>query len=267
MSPEESIRAGHLDQALQDLQQRIRSQPGAAKDRIFLFQVLALLGQWERAVAQLKVAGELDPANLIMVQIYRHAMTAELLRARVFDGTSTPLLFGEPAAWLASLVQALQLVAQGHYVQAAELRDQALQQAPVSTGTLNGERFEWLADGDSRLGPCLEIIVDGKYMWTPLERVRRLTMDPPTDLRDLVWAQAIITWSNAGQTPALIPTRYWGTEAQGDDLQKLARKTDWLSHPGETYLGLGQRMLTTDAGEYPLLEVREIVIDAPAVQS
>jgi len=267
MTPEASIRAGRLDQALQELQQRIRTQPGAAKDRIFLFQILALLGQWERAAAQLKVAGELDPANLIMVQVYRQAITAELLRARVFDGTSTPMLFGEPDAWLGGFLQALQLVAQGHYVQAAELREQALQQAPASTGTLNGERFEWLADADSRLGPCLEVIVDGKYMWTPLHRVSRITMDAPTDLRDLVWAQAIITWSNAGQTPALIPTRYWGTEAQGDDPQKLARKTEWVAQAGETYLGLGQRMLATDAGEYPLLEVREIVIDAPAVQS
>jgi type VI secretion system protein ImpE len=267
MNPEASIRAGELEQALQELQQRIRTQPGSAKDRIFLFQVLALLGQWDRAAAQLKVAGDLDPANLILVQIYRQAITAELLRARVFDGTSTPLLFGEPEAWLASFLHALQLVAQGHYAQAAELRGQALEEAPTSSGTLNGERFEWLADADSRLGPCLEVIIDGKYMWTPVNRVRRLTMEAPTDLRDLVWAQAIITWSNAGQTPALIPTRYWGTDAQGDAQLKLARRTDWVSQPGETYLGLGQRMLATDAGEYPLLEVRQIVIDAPAVQS
>lgn len=267
MSPEESIRAGKLSQALPELQQRIRTQPGAAKDRIFLFQLLALLGQWERAAAQLKVAGELESGNLIMVQLYRQAIQAELLRARVFDGTSTPLLFGEPQAWLAGLLQALQLIAKGHYVQAAELREQALGAAPTSTGTLNGERFEWLADADSRLGPCLEVVVDGKYMWTPIDRVRRLTMDPPTDLRDLVWTQAIITWSNAGQTPALIPTRYWGTEVQGDDQQRLARRTDWVSHPGETYLGLGQRMLATDRGEYPLLEVREIIIDVPAIQS
>jgi type VI secretion system protein ImpE len=92
-------------------------------------------------------------------------------------------------------------------------------------------------------------------------------MQPPTDLRDLVWAQAILTWSNEGQTPALIPTRYWGTDTQGEDPHKLSRKTDWQSHPGETYFGIGQRMLATDAGEYPLLEVREIVFDAPAVQS
>jgi type VI secretion system protein ImpE len=261
MSPEESIRAGQLNQALQDLQQRIRSNPGTAKDRIFLFQLLALLGQWERAAAQLKVAGELDPANLILVQVYRHALQAELLRARVFAGASTPLLFGEPDAWLAGLLQALQLVGQGHFEKAAEVREQALQQAPASTGTLNGERFEWLADADSRLGPCLEIIVDGKYMWTAIERVRRITMEPPTDLRDMIWTPAIITWSNAGQTPALIPTRYWGTDVQGDDQHKLSRKTDWVTQPGDTYLGLGQRMFATDAGEYPLLEVREIVID------
>ncbi len=262
MSPEESIRAGQVSQALQDLQQRIRTRPGDAKDRIFLFQLLALLGQWERAAAQLKVAGDLDSAHLILVQIYHQAITGELLRARAFSGASTPILFGEPDAWLAGLLQGLQLLAGGHYEKAAELREQSLQQAPTSAGTINGERFEWLADADSRLGPCLEMIVDGKYLWTPFQRISRISIQPPTDLRDLVWTQAIVTWSNAGQTPALIPTRYFGSDAQADDQLKLSRKTDWAAHPGETYLGLGQRMLATDAGEYPLLEVREIVIDA-----
>jgi type VI secretion system protein ImpE len=41
----------------------------------------------------------------------------------------------------------------------------------------------------------------------------------------------------------------------------MARRTDWQEKPCETYLGAGQRMLATDAGEYPLLEIRELVFE------
>ena len=98
----------------------------------------------------------------------------------------------------------------------------------------------------------------------PFDKIRSLKIEPPADLQDVVWVQAIVTWTNAGQGPALIPTRYSGSEKSEDDALKLARRTDWLSQPADTYLGLGQRMFATDAGEYPLLETREIVFDAAA---
>lgn len=264
MSPEESVRAGHLSQALQDLQTRVRGNPGDAKARIFLYQLLAVLGQWERAATQLKVASDLESSNLILAQVGRQALQAEQLRARVFAGGTTPLLMGEPEGWVGSLLEALRLSAEGHYEKAAELRNQALEGAPTVSGTINGEKFEWIADADSRIGPCLELIVDGKYFWVPFDRIKSLQMEPPTDLQDTVWLQTVVTWTNQGQVPALIPSRYAGSEGSEDDLVKLSRRTDWVSHPADTYFGVGQRMLTTDAGEYPLLEVREIVFDTPA---
>ena len=259
MSPEESVRAGNLSQALQDLQQRVRGNPGDVKARIFLYQLLAVLGQWERAATQLKVASDLDPSALILAQIGRQALQAEQLRARVFAGGTTPLLMGEPAGWVALLLEALRLAAVGHYEKAAELRGQALESAPTTSGTINGENFAWLADADSRIGPCLELIIDGKYYWVPFDKIKSLRMEAPADLQDTVWLQTIVTWTNEGQVPALIPTRYPGSESGDDDALRLSRRTDWIAHPADTYFGLGQRMLTTDAGEYPLLEVREIV--------
>ncbi len=261
ISPEDSVRAGDLAQALQSLQNRVRANPGDAKERIFLFQLLALLGQWERALTQLKVAADLDASTLILNQLYRQAILAEGARANVFAG-ATPLVLGEPPQWLGKFFEALRLTAQDHHEQAADLRLQALEEAPTSAGTINGERFEWIADGDSRLGPCLELIVDGKYMWAPFERVQSITLEPPSDLRDLLWAQAIVTWSNGGRTPALIPARYHATEQADNDALRQCRRTEWIEPFKDTYFGVGQRMLTTDAGEYPLLEVREIVFDA-----
>ncbi len=64
MIAEELLRAGRLDDALKALQEQVRSQPSNATLRIFLFQLLAVMGQWARAQNQLKVVGELDASAL-----------------------------------------------------------------------------------------------------------------------------------------------------------------------------------------------------------
>jgi len=88
------------------------------------------------------------------------------------------------------------------------------------------------------------------------------------DLRDLVWAPAHLTFSNGGDTVALLPVRYAGTPlAEGGPLA-MSRQTEWVelgSGPaGPQYRGLGQRVLATDSAEHGLLEVRRIVLDAGA---
>jgi type VI secretion system protein ImpE len=62
--------------------------------------------------------------------------------------------------------------------------------------------------------------------------------------------------------PALIPTRYPGSEAVDDSQIRMARRTDWQSVEGDAYFGLGQRVLTADAIEVGLLELRELVLGA-----
>ncbi len=258
MNADESLRAGHLDQALDALQEQVRSQPGNADLRVFLFQLLALMGQWSRAQKQLTVAGDLQANALAMVQIYRAALECEALRAEVFAGRLTPVLFGEPADWLALLVQALRLDGEGRGEAATRLREQAFEAAPAVSGQANGEAFAWFADADPRLGPVLEVIVNGRYAWLPMQNLRSLKTEAPQDLRDLVWLPAELTLINGGSTVALIPSRYPGTPAQGDAAACLARKTDWAD--GER--PLGQRLFASDKGDYPLFELRSLQFDA-----
>ncbi|WP_265323151.1 tetratricopeptide repeat protein, partial [Pseudomonas aeruginosa] len=80
MIAEELLRAGRLDDALKALQEQVRSQPSNATLRIFLFQLLAVMGQWTRALNQLKVVGELDASALPRVQTYSTAIECEALR-------------------------------------------------------------------------------------------------------------------------------------------------------------------------------------------
>ena len=81
-----------MQDALTELQAQVRKEPANPRYRIFLFQLLAVRGQWERALNQLNVVGEMDATSLPMVQTYREAIRCELLRAEVFAGRRSPLV-------------------------------------------------------------------------------------------------------------------------------------------------------------------------------
>lgn len=262
MQAEQSLREGRVRDALAELQAQVRKEPANVKYRIFLFQLLAVLGQWERALSQLNVLGEMDAALLPMTQTYREAIRCELLRADVFAGRRSPLVFGDPEPWVALLLEALRLSAGGHPTLAGAARDQAFEAAKAASGAIDGQPFDWIADADPRLGPMLEAIVNGRYYWIPFQRIRIISLEQPADLRDYIWMPAQLTWTNGGETVGLIPSRYPGSPASADPLVQLGRKTEWLEGEAGTWLGLGQRMLATDQGEYSLLDIRRIELDA-----
>jgi type VI secretion system protein ImpE len=261
---EQALRDGDAQRALKLLTEQVRSSPNDVKLRVFMFQLLCVLGQWDRALNQLTVAAELDPIALPMAQTYREAIQCEALRLQVFAGQKVPMLFGEPEAWLALLVEALLREGKGEPEAGRQLREQALEQAPATAGTINDQAFDWIADADTRLGPVLEAVINGRYSWVPFSRLARLTMEAPEDLRDAVWMPANLQFSNGGEVVALIPTRYPDTDLASGDLCALSRRTDWRDALGGQVVGLGQRLLATNHAEYALMDVRSVVIAAAA---
>jgi len=165
LNSEQALKDGNLEQALADIQMSVRKEPANVKYRIYLFQLLAVLGQWERALTQLNVLADMDAATLAMVQTYREALRCEVLRKEIFAGLKTPLIFGEPQQWIALFQQALKFTAQQKYPEAKSLREQAFELAPASAGIIDGDSFDWLADADVRIGPMLEVIINGQYYW------------------------------------------------------------------------------------------------------
>lgn len=288
MQAEELIKLARPQEALDALVPLIRAKPQDAKLRIFLFQLLAVTGQWERAVGQLETAGQLDAKNLLMAQLCRQAIICEKLRTDVFAGKRSPLIVGEPSDWLGRMLQAAQMSGKGEHRAAGELRSQALEAAPATSGSIefatakgaaaadatarlaadvsqgptSTEPFEWIADGDARLGPILELIVDGRYYWAPFDRLKQIEIEQPTDLRDVIWLPAKVTWSTGASTVALIPTRYAGTEANKDGGLLLARRTDWSEIDGGGFVGLGHRVLNTDTSEHAVMNIRRITLNS-----
>lgn len=261
MQAETYIQSGDLDKALAELTAEIRKHPAKAELRIFLFQLLSVLGKWERAMTQLNVAAEMDADAALLARVYRTALNCEVFRADVFQGRRTPLFFGEPLDWMVLLTQIPGLLAAGQSAAAMNLRDRVFDAAPAISGQIDGRPFAWMADADERLGPTLEAVVNGKYYWIPLERISRISIEKPVSLRDVVWVSASFTWTNKGQAAGLIPCRYSGTETQEESSLLLCRRTEWRNAGNDFFIGMGQRMLTTDQDEFPLLDIREVILD------
>lgn len=263
---EELLRAGDPRAALAKLTEAVRAKPADPKLRTFMSQLLSVLGQWERAHTQLNVVADMDKLAIPMRETVGHAIRCELLRAEVFAGRRTPVVFGQPEAWVAQLIESLKQQGEGHGPLAADLAAKAFEAAPASPGSIDGQAFEWLADADSRLGPVLEVCLNGHYTWVPFKHLAKVRFDAPEDLRDCVWMPAQLSFTNGGDSVALVPTRYPGSEKSADGLINLARKTEWLPIPGaagdDRFAGLGQRVLTSDIGDHDLMAVREITFTA-----
>src|SRR5690349_7159207 len=121
MNAKDYVRAGKLEEALASLQGEVRGNPSDAKLRTFLFQLLCLRGAWDRAMTQLKVLSEMNSDTLMLARIFEPVLGCEVLRAEIFAGNRTPILFEEPLDWMGPLVQASGLAAKGQFAAAQAL--------------------------------------------------------------------------------------------------------------------------------------------------
>ncbi|MCB9845595.1 MAG: virulence protein SciE type [Phycisphaeraceae bacterium] len=258
MATQDLVREGKLDEAMASAKADVKAKPADPKLRVMLFQLFVIAGDWDRALTQLNVAADLDETTKLMATVCRPMLQIEGLRRAVFSGERSPLIFGQPDHWMGLLVQANALLASGKGPAAAEMRDKAFELAPATSGVIDGTPFEWFADSDQRLGPMLEAVIDAKYYWVPFTRIRSIMIEEPTDLRDLAWLPAQITWANGGSGMAMLLARYPGSEMMGNPQLRMARRTEWIEHEGGVLTGLGQRMFATDQDEYPILQARSI---------
>lgn len=249
------LRSGDLDGARRVLVEAARREPGDVPTRLFLFQLLALAREWDKARVQLATLAQLSPEAQMLAVVYGQAIDAERERAAVFAGEARAFIHA-PSDWADGIAEALHLAATGDIATAAGVRDSAFDAAPDTPGTLDGARFDWIADADPRLGPTVEAIIGGRYGLLPFEAIAALDSEGPRDLRDLVWYPIEVTLKAGPRIAALLPTRYPGIA--DDPAERLARATNWR----EDGTGSGQHVWTTsDGAEHGLLAVRTLRFD------
>jgi type VI secretion system protein ImpE len=252
------LRSGDLDGARKALVEIVRSRPSDIEARLFLFQLMAVVGEWDKARTQLTTLAQLSPEAQMLSVAYGQALEAEKFRSAVFAGEITAPILTREADWAKDIAEAIRLGANGEVDAADEARERAFEAAPDTPGTLDGVAFDWISDADSRFGPTFEAIVAGQWGLVPFAVVEKITSEGPRDLRDIVWYPAQIAWRTGQSVAALLPSRYPGSDAATDPAEKLGRATGWEAGPaGE--VGRGQHLLSLSGGEEQgLLSLRQL---------
>jgi protein involved in temperature-dependent protein secretion len=251
------VKSGDLDGARAALVEVVRASPGDVAARMFLFQLLALGGEWDKAKTQLATLAQLSPEAQMLAVVYGQAIDAERERAEVFAGRAKARQH-VAAAWVDGLIEAIEHFAHGRDAEGVAARDAAFDAAPDGAGTIDGLDFDWIADGDGRFGPCFEAIIGGRYGLQAFDQVERIESAGPGDLRDLLWYPVQIAFRNGQSIAALLPARYPQGDATPTAEQRLARTTDWQDATWGP-AGLGQHLWTlSDGEERGLLSLRQL---------
>lgn len=245
---DEFLRAGDLAGARAALVETIKASPADQRARIYLFQLLCVMGEWEKAKIQLRGLAQLSPEAQMLSVAYNQAIEAEAVRAAAFAGATPFVAAIATSPWVEQLAQALTLEAQGRMDEAAPLREEAFDQAGDTPGEIDGQAFTWIADADARFGPTFEAIFQGRWGLIPFEAVQQIKSEGPQDLRDVVWLPAELTLRSGQSVAVMLPGRYPGSDTEKDAELRLGRGTQWTpSALGDQ--GLGQRLWTLSGGD------------------
>ena len=118
------------------LKQEVRKAPREATLRTFLFQMFCVFGEWDRALTQLNVAAELDPARDCRWPRPIAPSFAAKWCEKGCSPARTHAHHVRPSSepWVPLLVEANRALAGGKFEAAAGLRDQAFEQADAVAG-------------------------------------------------------------------------------------------------------------------------------------
>jgi type VI secretion system protein ImpE len=237
MNSKELFQAGRLGDAIQALGAELRDNPTDSRRRTFLFELLCFAGEYDRAEKHLGVLAQGGNEAELGALLYRSALAAERTRHELFQKNEYPRASLEGA-----------------------------EPAPIS-GTMNGQPFGSITDGDPRIGARLEVFAAGQYLWIPFQHIASIEIQAPRRLRDLLWAPALVRtgpgFKDKEIGEALVPVMAPFSWRHHDDAVRLGRLTVWEETADGETAPLGQKVLLVDDQDFPILEVRRIEFAAP----
>lgn len=263
----EALDRGQLAEAVADAITAVKANPTDAESRYRLFALLAFSGDLHRARKQLEALGLGDEQLERSKAIYINLLAAEQERRAVFLHAAEPLMPPNPPAHLTLRLAALAELSAGHFEDAADKLEQAVEALPASGGTINGQKLEAWRDLDDLLGSVLEVYAGGRYMWLPLERIQSLEIKAPSHLLDMLWLPVDLTDIHGASTSVHVPVLYTGSNEGEDPRTATGVVTEWIDQGAGILRGRGQRLLAwaDEAGqlhEMPLLELRTVELES-----
>ena len=228
MTAKELLDAGKVREAESALTAALRNDPGNAVQRTFLFELLCLTGQYDRAEKHLHILAKSNREAEMGAVLYFSAVHAERTRHQMFQKQEFPT---SPAK-------------------------------PSPPGKLNGKPFLSISDADPEIGPRLEVYAAGAYLWLPFEHIGSVNIDPPRRLRDTLWTPAFVltgpSFQGADIGQVIIPAIYPFSWKSEDPAVQLGRTMDWVADDEGHNFPVGQKTFIVDGEEVPLLEIRSL---------
>jgi type VI secretion system protein ImpE len=250
-----------LAREMEDINAAIRAEPLTASHRLALARLRLVQGEYPKALQQLQLACQFDAELEPEAQLVRMLVRAEQIREAVFSGKILPDLLAAAPAWLEKLIGALRESGE----KATAMRQEALSEAPPSKGCYGEPEsaFEWIADGDERIGPVIEVILGGTYYWIPFDRVESLHIPPPKRTMELVWTPVDLKLvGHPAGNIAYMPARYIPPVGERTDALLTGTETVWGELPGGGgWHGHGRRVWYVDGEPLDMFEMGRIKLE------
>src|SRR5581483_5582545 len=191
----ELFAAGRVSEAITVLGSWLRDNPTDIAQRTFLFELLCIAGQYDRAEKHLSILSQGSKEAQLGATLYYAALHAEHDRNELFRTQSFPK---------------------------SEASDQL-------SGVANGKPFTSFRDADPDIGARLEVYAAGAYLWIPLRHIASISVDPPKHLRDTIWPTAMVqtgpSFKGTELGQVIIPAIYPFSWKDSDESVWLGRST------------------------------------------
>lgn len=253
------LSANDIEGAINAAINHVKGKPTDMTARTFLFELLALAGEYDRADKQLDVLGQQDANALIGAQIYRQCTDGERKRQKVFTADAVPEFITARPAYVQYLLDAIRELRNGNADAAREKLEQSEEERPAIAGKLNGEKgFADFRDYNDLTASVLEIFLKGEYIWLPLEFIKKIEIPSRKNLRDIYWTQATVEMKDGTNGEIHLLGLYANTFKHSDNEIRTGKATDWIEAGGDIYAGAGTRLFWYDGEAKPLVEIETI---------
>ena len=249
MTARDAFTEGQLGESLRLQAEQVAANPSDSAARLFLFELLTLDGQLNRARDEL-FAIEQDSPQWPATRV----QFLNILKAQAKRRRAAPLLAGN-APRHARLRR--QIWRRSRRLSTSSFRkwvDRADEASPYLVGHVDGREFEGLRDLDDRFASVLELFSGADYTWIPFEHLRKIQLLPPAGVLDVAFRPARI-WTRDQEYAVILPLLYPEShQAVGDFAVGL--DTDLTSQAG-VLQGVGARVWMAGEEELPVGECQQ----------
>jgi|ERR1022692_4034155 type VI secretion system protein ImpE len=259
------LRADKLDEAIEQMNAAVRSNPTLIDLRARLAELLCIAGNLERADTVLNAITDIDSGAMIGVALFRQLVRAEQARQQFYKEGRLPEFVAKPDALIELELRAAIALRERSYGDLPALiaeRDSA--RAPIA-GAADGEAFDDFRDLDDLAAAHLEVFSStGKYFWIPVAGIESLELRKMESLRDRLWRRAQLSVADGPDGEVFLPTIYAAKEMSA--AHRLGHVTEFDDVAERVSVGKGLRSFLIGESSKTILEIGKISFAGPAAR-